>query len=63
MCKLILAAQSEFDRNAKAFDSHDGDGTNYRTDGDVGDRAGTTIAGSDSVDHDKGEDEDGEAVH
>jgi len=63
MCELILAAQSEFDRDAKAFDSHYGDGTNYGTDGNIDDRIGAAIARDDSVNHDEGENKDTEAVH
>ncbi len=59
---MIIAAECEFDSNAKAFDGHYGDGANEGTDGYVDRGIGATIYGDDDVYHNEGDDEDSENV-
>jgi hypothetical protein len=59
---LVVAAQSEFDSYAKAFDSHNRHGADEGAYGYVYKRVGTTIFRDDRIDHNKGEYKNSEAV-
>ena len=62
MRQLVIAADCEFDGNAKAFDRHDRHGANKGAYGNVYKRVGTTVFRDNRIDHDEGEYEDREAV-
>lgn len=61
--KLIIASESEFDRDTETFDGHNRDGTDHGADGDVDYWIGATVSGDDDVDHDEREYKDSKAVH
>lgn len=60
--KLVIAAESKFDRNAKTFDRHDADGADQGTDRDINDRGSSSIFGRYGGYHDDGEDQNDGAI-
>ena len=52
MSKLVFAAKREFQSNAEAFDSHDGDGADGRANADVNHGIFLPINRGDLIDHD-----------
>ena len=62
MGELVIASEGELECDAKRLDGHDGDGADGRTDRDVYKRVLLSIHRRNSIDHDGGEDCDGQTV-
>lgn len=60
--ELIVSGEGELERNAEAFDRHDGNAADGRTDGQVNHRIALAVHWRDLVDHHKCEDGDKRAV-
>lgn len=62
MGELVVAGKGKLGSNTYTLDSHDGDGAHAAADGEIDERILATIARSNAVDHDDGEDNDDEAI-
>jgi hypothetical protein len=62
MCELVITSKCQFDSNTETFDSHNGNRADQRANRDIHNGIFTSVFWHDRVDHEKGEDDNTEAV-